>query len=76
MADIDYGKIIFWGLDFYRAINERPKIIKRIINLLIGKYAKRELAGLKQAINDEGLYPDFSYACEECEYNKEKVNWF
>ena len=69
-----YVKFYVWGLDFWRAFIERPKIFRWIARLAMGRYAYRELQGLRQECDKrwEGNV-DFGYGLEDCDYHKDKV---
>jgi hypothetical protein len=65
-----------WGLDFWRAFLEKPKFIRMVCLILMGKYARNELLGMKEAIerNGDGFYFEgkhgFGYGMENQEYHK------
>jgi hypothetical protein len=73
--DADSGIAMAWGLDLVRAINEHNKFRRFLIRLALGKYAWRELVGLKTCLKDARLYPEFKYGLEGCKYHNEKVAW-
>lgn len=62
-----------WGLDFIRALRERPRLFQRIVRFFMGRYAWRELIGLRDSIEKHGWYTTFDYGIEGCEYHKDKV---
>ena len=70
MADIAWGSITAWALDFLRAFHERPMIVQKIVLFLIGKYARNELKGLIECLETNGMDTHFSYDLEEMDYNK------
>jgi hypothetical protein len=67
-----------WALDFVRAMNKRPWIIKILCRAFMGKYAYREFIGMIWGINKIGYFPFFDYGLEECGYNQEKhsIHWW
>lgn len=69
----DVAFITGWALDFVRAIHERNWLCKLILRLAMGKYAYRELFGLRKALEDNGWYPDFEYELKGMAYHKDKV---
>lgn len=73
MSGIDYASGWAWALDFSRALYERPKIIKWLINILIGRYARRELNGFFEDCKKQGLSAKFSYDLQNIGYHKDRV---
>jgi hypothetical protein len=65
--DAEAHTISAWSTDFVRALGERPKIMKWLFKLVIGRYAWREFAGMYKAIP----YPEFGYDLKNNEYHKE-----
>lgn len=70
-----YTEIYAWGLDFWRAFLAKPKFLRWIAKLAMGKYAYRELYGLKEALlkRNELVGADWAVS-ETCEYYKDKVS--
>jgi hypothetical protein len=70
-----------WGLDFWRAFLEKPKFVRWLCFLLMGKYAKNELLGLKKSLEEigDGFYFEgkhgFGYGMEDQEYHQEFNNY-
>ena len=64
-----------WSLDMLRKLYEHSKFRKWIIRLILGKYAFRELMGLRDQLIKDGYDLSFGYGLEDCDYNKNKVNW-
>lgn len=60
-----------WALDFIRAYRERPRLLRHIARLCMGRYAYRELNGLYEALKYAGYYPDLPYDCQRQEYHQE-----
>jgi len=59
---VDMYRAAVWGLDFMRALNERPH--KWLIRILLGKYARQELNGMQRSLESAGCYVDTSYDLE------------
>jgi hypothetical protein len=64
-----------WSLDMLRKLYEYNKLRRWLICILLGKYAFRELMGLRDLLIKDGYDLSFGYGLEDCEYNKDKVNW-
>ena len=63
-----------WGVDFIRAMIERPLWAKILFRLSMGKYAYREFIGLMDALEVEGMVPYLAgYGLENQEYHKDKL---
>lgn len=65
--------ILVWALDLVRAIQDFSPIRKWLLKLVLGKYAYRELVGLRDALEADGLNTRIGYDLENCNYHKEKV---
>jgi len=65
---------VAWALDLCRKINEHSKVRRFLLHLVLGKYAWRELVGLRDSIGKE-WDTSMEYSCEECKYHKDKVSW-
>lgn len=70
-----YVDCAFWGLDMLRKIVEFSRFRKWIIRILLGRYAYREMIGLRDSlVNKHGLFVEPGwYGIEGCEYHKDKV---
>jgi len=68
-----YAATAGWAQDFIRALRERPKVVKWLIRLLVGRYAWRELIGLRDSLQSDGFVTDFPYSLETMDYQKDKV---
>jgi len=66
-----WGAIAMWAIDFIRAYSERPRIFRWIMRRLMGKYAYRELLGLRDSLEADGHSTDFWYGLENMDYHKE-----
>ena len=64
-----------WGLDALRALQERPRPFQWAIRLLMGRYAWRELIGLRDALIKIGYDFDCDYGIEGANYHKDKTPW-
>lgn len=66
--------ILAWGEDLIRALNNIPYWRRWLIRRLMGKYAWRELIGLRDDLLKKGYPLDgWSAVPHECEYYKDKV---
>ena len=68
-----YITVLAWGLDMIRALHERPHVVRWLIRLLMGRYAYRELIGLRDSIEKAGYTTTYNYGIEGCEYHQDKV---
>jgi len=59
-----------WGIYFWKAFLERPKIFRLFCKIFMGRYAWNELCGLKKLIEKKDRL-DLGYGLEECAYHKE-----
>ncbi|MHB0967409.1 MAG: hypothetical protein ACYC36_13250 [Bellilinea sp.] len=66
-----------WGLDMLRALQERPRLFQWAIRLLMGRYAWRELIGLRDELikRGYGFSGNFNYGIEGANYHKDKTPW-
>ena len=64
-----------WGQDFWRAFHERPRILRWIAYVCMGRYATRELIGMRDAIEGQG-YSTHNYddSLKDMAYHQERVN--
>jgi hypothetical protein len=63
--------IAAWGVDFCRAFNERPRLLQWIARQCMGRYAWRELMGVREALNKAGYDPGLPYGLESMDYHQE-----
>jgi len=69
-----YASAAAWALDFWYAFLERPKILRWIAKLAMGKYAYREIYGAKQAVKKYGWFRETcGYDLKNMDYHKDKV---
>ena len=73
---IDYNTtIVAWVQDFWNLFLERPKFLRWIAKLAMGKYAYRELYGALEAMKKRKIPIDAMFANDESlEYYKDKVS--
>lgn len=64
-----YATVSTWALDFWRAFRERPHLYQRITQLCMGRYAWRELIGMREALEEAGCDPSLPYELEDMEYH-------
>ena len=65
-----------WVIDFIRALNERPAIIKIMLKFLFGRYAYREFIGMIDDQERKGaslLDRNIGYELEKMEYHNDKM---
>ena len=75
MSNKDYAAVVFWALDFLRAARERGRFRRWLLKVILGRYAFREMMGMRQALADMGYDPDWEYGIEGCEYHQERIEW-
>lgn len=70
-----YADVSAWGQDFWNQFLCRPKFLRWIAKLAMGKYAYRELYGMKEAIQNHKhlIGPEYSLP-ETMDYYAEKVD--
>ena len=68
-----YASEFAWALDMLRAMNRFGKFRKRLLKLVMGRYAYRELVGLRDCIEKHGYSIDIEYELDNMDYHKEKV---
>lgn len=66
-----------WAEDMLKKLYEHSKLRRWLIRLLLGRYAFRELMGMRDQLEKDGLGDLLytGYGLEDCEYNKREVNW-
>lgn len=69
----DYTAALAWGMDMCRAMNRFGKFRKWLLKLVMGRYAYRELIGLRDCIEKYGYSTDWDYGLEDMKYHKDKV---
>lgn len=62
-----------WAMDFIRALNARPVIIKIMLRVIFGRYAYREFIGMIDAIEKAGYFAFFDYDLEKSKYHNDKI---
>lgn len=74
-----YVCVYAWTLDFWRAFLERPKALRWLCLLLMGRYARNELIGAKQKIEESGeafyFRDNFGYQLEDMDYHNRLDNY-
>jgi hypothetical protein len=72
-----YADVYAWGEDFWLAFMERPKILRWIAKLAMGRYAFRELYGIREAVNKridlESFFFNLGYCLKDMDYHKDKT---
>lgn len=68
-----YMVAVAWGMDFLRKINEFSRFHKWILRLVLGRYAFRELIGLRDCIEKYNYSTTYPYELENMDYHKDKV---
>lgn len=68
-----HSSLVMWSLDFIRAFYERPKILRWIARMSMGKYAYRELFGIKESLDKYGYVTDLDYGLQNQDYHKDKI---
>ena len=68
-----YARTFAWTQDFWSAFSQRPKILRWVARLAMGKYAYREIYGAKETILDTG-YDIWDYSLQDMDYHKDKVS--
>ena len=72
--DTNYD-IVAWVQDFWNLFLGRPKFLRWIAKLAMGKYAYRELYGALEAMKEKKIPIDAMFANDESlEYYKDKVS--
>jgi len=68
-----YIVAVAWGQDMICAINDFGKIRKFILRMIMGRYAWREMIGLRDSIEKYGYGTNHGYSLENLDYHKDKV---
>ena len=69
-----YADTVGWAQDFIQDMLSLPKPISRLIRLLMGRYAWRELIGLRDSLVKHNMVVyDFPYSLVGMSYHKDKV---
>jgi len=72
-------RIAAWAIDFIRAMQNKPIILKIMFRVILGKYAYREFIGLMDASSMAGYTPFWNYELERCNYHQDRIpslNWW
>ncbi len=68
-----HAAVLGWGMDLCRAIHEFSRLRKWLLRLVLGRYAYRELVGLRDAIEEDGYPTDYGYELQGMGYHKDRV---
>jgi hypothetical protein len=73
----NYDWVLFaWAIDFLRCVEEMPVWRKRLIRIILGKYAAREYIGMREHLDkQQHNQTQWGYGLEGCGYHKEKWSW-
>lgn len=73
----NFATAFAWGQDFWRAFYERPRFLRWIAYLCMGRYARHELIGMRDAIHYEGYDTDIPYddVLKTMYYHRERTPW-
>lgn len=63
------------ALDFMRAMNERPLIIKWLCRLFMGRYAYREFLFMLSNAHKDGFGPCEEYGLRDHDYHDDPQPW-
>jgi hypothetical protein len=69
----NYVSVFAWGLDMCRAMQRFGKFRKKLLKLVMGRYAYRELVGLRDCIEKLGYSTSLDYGLEGMDYHKDKA---
>jgi hypothetical protein len=73
----DYARVFMCALDFIRAMNERPWLVKILCRLFFGKWAYSEFCLMVRALDEQRYDPFYSYGLEEAAYHRpERLTWW
>lgn len=77
ISETNFATAFTWGQDFWRAFHERPRMLQWAALACMGRYARRELIGMRDAIEKEGYSTHYPYdeTLRSMEYHQEKVSW-
>ena len=67
------ASLVMWMQDFWPAFLERPKLLRWLARIAMGKLAYRELYGSKEALIKTGYYFEMRYSLPDMDYHKDKV---
>lgn len=75
-SETNFASAFAWGQDFWRAFHERPRILRWVAFSCMGRYARRELIGMRDAIEKEGYSTRIPYdeSLRNMDYHQEKVH--
>ena len=68
-----YAAVAGWAVDFVRAARERNTLMRLLLRVAMGKHAYRELIGLMDELDRQGMCPYFRYGCASQEYHADPV---
>lgn len=74
MCGDNYAYLLGWSMDFFRALYERPRWVRWLLRLVLGRHAYRELVGLRDMLDRHGWDTHFEYGCQNAAYHKDKVS--
>jgi hypothetical protein len=63
------SSVLIWALDFWRAFEERPWYLRAIARLAVGRWAWRELLGMREALGRAGMDVAMPYDLEHMAYH-------
>ena len=65
-----------WGQDFWRAFHERHWLLRWIAFAAMGRYAVRELVGMRDAIEEQGYSTHYPYdeTLKQMAYHQEEID--
>jgi len=69
-----YIQVSAWAMDFWYAFLDRPKFLRWIAKIAMGKYAYRELYEIKVCFENVDLLPNIGYSLKHMDYHKDKVD--
>lgn len=68
-----HAVVMMWAMDMLRAIQQQSKFRRWLLRMVLGRYAYREMVGLRDAIDAEGYDTHFEYSLEDMDYHQDKV---
>lgn len=69
----DWARAYGWGLDFCRALKQRPLWARLLFRLACGKYAYREFIGMQDCFIRDSFDPFYEYGLENVSYHKDST---